>query len=181
MYRHGILEMQVCEKMGHKLSANTTTSLTSESCRKSNAQNLAASLVFCCFAKNPADLNFTPPLSVFTFFSWKRRLELREMSRGFVKWECFPTQQYQLPKGSNIFLFFSVKKNGLVNKDLCKLTKLFLALQSLAFSGLDILTAKALAACTIGATPRKSGKDAHHEILQNTEKFVKSTHNFGVV
>ena len=86
MYRHGILEMQVCEKMGHKLSANTTTSLTSESCRKSNAQNLAASLVFCCFAKNPADLNFTPPLNVFFYFFFlKRRLELREMSRGFVK------------------------------------------------------------------------------------------------
>ena len=72
MYRHGILEMQVCEKMGRKVSANTTTSLTSESCRKSNAQNLAAFLVFCCFAKNPADLNFTPPLNVFFFLLFFR-------------------------------------------------------------------------------------------------------------
>ena len=111
MYRHGILEMQVCEKMGRKVSANTTTSLTSESCRKSNAQNLAASLVFCCFAKNPADLNFTPPLSVFffLFFREKTTRVTRNVSR-FFEVRVFSNTTISITKRLKYFPFFREKE-----------------------------------------------------------------------
>ena len=49
------------------------------------------------------------------------------------------------------------------------LTKLFFPRQSLAFSVLDILTAKALAACTMGATP---GDKKH--ILRETETLYNA-------
>ena len=49
------------------------------------------------------------------------------------------------------------------------LTKLFFPRQSLAFSVLDILTAKALAACTMGATP---GDKIH--ILRETETLYNA-------